>query len=160
MMQWIRGLCVLSLLCGLVLCLCPEGGGKRILRFVGSVVLLAYALKSFKGLDWELYAAESAQIRQRQESFFSENQAVLRSLDRTVIEESYNAYILDMAHSRGYPLQQAKVTAQWSMEGYWVPHRAVLFGGLTEEERRLLSGWIQTDLGIPWRMQEWRQDGG
>lgn len=160
MKEWIRTLCVLSVLCGAAQSLCPEGSGKRAMAFVCSIVILAGAMKSVMELDWDAYAVEMGQLRLWEEEFSEQSEEKLRSLDRTVIEKEYGAYILDMAQRKGFPLRSARVQAQWSLEGLWIPYAAELNGTLRAEDQALMSGWIESDLGIPQSRQDWRQDGG
>ncbi len=160
MRELICTLCVLSVLSGVAQSLCPEGSGKRTLAFVCSVALMAGVLRGLTDLDWDSYALETSQLRLREEEFLQQSEGTLRSLDRTVIEREYGAYILDMALRKGFPLRSASVQAKWSLDGLWVPHKAVLSGTLRAEDQALLAGWIEADLGIPQSRQEWRRDGG
>ncbi|MBR3473924.1 MAG: hypothetical protein IKH34_02530 [Oscillospiraceae bacterium] len=130
------------------------------MAFVCSVVLLAGVVRGLSDLDWDSYALETGQIRLRETEFLERSEDVLRSLDRTVIEKEYSAYILDMAQRKGCPLVSVSVQAQWSLEGFWVPHAALMIGSLRPEEQASLAGWIESDLGIPQSRQEWRRDGG
>ncbi len=159
MSAWIRLLCGLSILCGLARSFCPEGSGKRALSFVCAAVLLAGFVRALGGLNWEAYSLETDKLRQRQELFLQQSEETARSLDRTVIEREYGAYIMDMAADRGMDLKAAKVSAQWSLEGLWLPWSVALTGNLGAEEQALLSAWIEADLGIPKERQEWRQHG-
>lgn len=155
----IRLLCALSVLCGLAQSLSPEGNGKRVLSFVCSVVLLAGLVRGLHGLNWESYALETGQLRQREEAFLQHSEAVSRTLDRTIIEREYAVYILDMAAKTGVELQSVKVSAQWSLEGLWLPWAAVLYGDPESAERDLLEARIEADLGIPRERLEWRANG-
>ena len=160
MREAIKTLCVLSVLSGIAQSLCPEGSGRRALGFVCSVVLLAGVQNSLSGLDWDSYALETGQLRAREEAFLEQSELVLRSLDRTVIEKEYGAYILDMARRNGIPLRAVSVQAQWSLDGFWIPLSAELTASVSQEDQALLAGWIEAELGIPQDRQKWRQDGG
>ncbi len=160
MEQMIRALCAISVFCGAALSLCPEGAGKRTLSFACSVVILACALSFLRGLDWQEYATEAARLREREEEFLQQNGELRDRLDRLVIEEQYRTYILNTARELGLPLREVRILAQWSLEGFWVPDRAILSGELTEEERAILAARLETDLGIPRGRQEWTEDGG
>ena len=155
----IRGICALSVLCGLAHSLVQEGSGKRTMSLVCAVVLAAGFLRFFHAPDWESYALELRQLQLREDKFLQQNEEKLRSLDRRVIEDEYNAYILDMATKRGLILHEVRVQAQWSMEGLWVPHSAVLRGGASEQERNRLSALLEAELGIPRERQRWISDG-
>ena len=82
-----------------------------------------------------------------------------QQLRRSVIEEAYGTYIRNKAEQMKIDLADAAVTAQWSMEGLWVPHSAVLRGGASEQERNRLSALLEAELGIPRERQRWISDG-
>ena len=151
--------CAVSLFCGVALCLCPEGSGKRALSFVCSVVILSAVINSIRGLDWEEYALEGARLREREQAFLEHNLEIRQELDRRVIEEGYEAYVMETAQKLALPLREVRVVAEWSLEGLWIPHSAVLTGECSEEQRGILASRLETDLGIPRERQEWRRNG-
>ena len=155
----IRVLCVFSVFCALVLDLTPEGKEKRVMRFVCSIVLLSAVLRCFHAPDWELYALEAAQLREREQRFLQNSGEMEQQLQRSVIEEAYGAYIRNKASQMNIELEDASVTAQWSLEGLWVPDSVLLRGRAQERERELLSAILETELGIPRDRQRWIGDG-
>ena len=155
----VKTLCVLSVFCALVTNLMPEGREKRVMRFVCSVVLLSALFRYVREPDWDTLALESARLRQREEAFLQDAERIRDELQRTVIEDECRTYILNKARQMQIDLEDVSVTAQWSMEGIWVPHRAVLTGKTEEQQKNLLSSILETELGIPRSRQEWRTDG-
>ena len=155
----VQTLCGLSIFCGIILNLTPEGKEKRVLSFVCAVVLLAAMFRTVKEPDWELYALEAAQLREREEVFLESTSQLTDQLQRTLIEAECGTYIQNKARQLQINLNEVSVTAQWSMEGIWVPHSAVLTGEAGEEERSRLSAILEAELGIPRSRQEWRADG-
>ena len=155
----VRMLCVLSVFSALVIKLTPEGREKRVMRFVCAVVLLSALLRQAQEPDWDTWALESARIRYREESFLQDAGKLREELQRTVIEDKCRTYILNKAGQMQIDLKDASVTAQWSMDGIWVPHSAVLISDAAEQERSLFSSVLETELGIPGSRQEWRADG-
>ena len=155
----VRLLCMLSVFCALATQLCPEGREKRVLGFVCSVVLLSALFRSVRQPDWDSLALEAALLHQREEAFLQDAGDLGRELQRTVIEEKCEAYIRNRAGQIQIDLEEAAVTAQWSLEGIWVPHSAVLFGDVGERERAQLAALLEAELGIPRSRQEWRTDG-
>lgn len=159
MEKTVRLLCMLSAFCALATQLCPEGREKRVLGFVCSVVLLSALFRSVRQPDWDSLALEAALLHQREEAFLQDVGDLGRELQRTVIEEKCEAYIRNRAGQIQIDLEEAAVTAQWSLEGIWVPHSAVLFGDVGERERAQLAAILEAELGIPRSRQEWRTDG-
>lgn len=155
----IRILCVLSVICSLALNLTPEGKDKQVMRFACSIVLLSAILSSFQAPDWEHYALETAKLREREQRFLQNAGEMEQELQRSVIEEAYGTYIRNKAGLLQIKLEDASVTAQWSLEGLWVPHSAVLRGAVEEQDRALFSALLETELGIPRERQRWISDG-
>ena len=160
MRELVRGLCALSVLCGLAQGLVQESSGKRTLSLVCAVVLAAGFLRFFHAPDWESYALELRQLQLKEDEYLQQNEEKLHSLDRRVIEAEYDAYILDMAAKRGLNLHEVQVQAQWSMEGLWLPYALTISGEVTEGEKAMLEAKIEADLGIPRQRQLWRQNSG
>lgn len=155
----IRMLCVLSVFCALAMNLIPEGRERRVMSFVCSVVLLASALRYAREPDWEIFALETAQLRQREKVFLENAEQLTDQLQRVVIEEECETYILNKARQMQIDLASVEITAQWSMEGLWIPYSAVLTGETGDERRALFSALLESELGIPSTRQEWRSDG-
>lgn len=155
----IRALCAISILCGLLFRLTPEGSVRKSMAFVCSVVLLACVLSSVKNLELDDYALRLSLTREREQEFLLHADEARNALDRLVIEREYGSYIMDTAELLGIPLQSAEVLAEWSLEGLWVPRSVILYGSPEEEGKRILSDRIQADLGIPTERQEWIGDG-
>jgi hypothetical protein len=149
MEKTVRLLCMLSVFCALATQLCPEGREKRVLGFVCSVVLLSALFRSVRQPDWDSLALEAALLHQREEAFLQDAGDLGRELQRTVIEEKCEAYIRNRAGQIQIDLEEAAVTAQWSLEGIWVPHSAMLFGDVGERERAQLAAILEAELGIP-----------
>lgn len=151
----IRILCALSVLCGAALSLCPEGGVKRVLNIACSAALLCVIIQPISEFDYSVYALELAKNRQQEDALISAGTEFSDSLNRLVIEERYEAYILDKAEKLGLEMSGVSVTAEWSMEGLWVPSSAELRCAENEALRRELSGILEAELGIPAERQQW-----
>lgn len=151
----IRQLCLLSLVCGAALTLAPEGTVKRILGIACSAALLLAAVEPLAGLDLSAYALELAKNSERRAEFLDGSADLNQRLNRLVIEEECEAYILDKAEEMGLDLEQAEVLAQWNSEGLWVPASVKLTGQAEQRERRRLGGLIEAELGIPEERQQW-----
>ena len=154
----IRALCALSIFCGAVQSITPEGRAKKGMRFVCAVVILAFAVNAVNNLDLEDYALELALQREREEEFLRSSEEMRNSLERIVIESEYAAYVQDMADRMQIPVRNVDVQAKWSLEGLWVPYSARMEGTLDLAERQRLSALIEAELGIPMHRQEWRTD--
>ena len=153
----IRQLCALSLLCGAAMSIAPEGTVKRVLEIVCSAVLVTALIQPFIGMDLAAYALQLARLEEREAEFLEKNGDLNGRLNRLVIEEEAESYIMDKAGQLGAELESVQVTAEWSVEGLWVPSRAELTG--PESCRALLEGVLAAELGIPAEKQQWSCDG-
>ena len=151
----IQQICALSVICGLLFRLAPEGTVRKAMAFACSVVLLACLVQGIRELDLESYALSLSQTHEREQEFLKHSQETRDALNRLVIEREYGAYIMDTARLLQVPLQSAEVEARWSTEGLWVPYAVKLTGEPDEEGKAALTARIQTDLGIPAERQSW-----
>ena len=95
--QSIRQLCALSLLCGAALSVLPEGGVKRVAEVVCTASLIVALVSPLKALDMGTYALESAKRHELETALTVGAEAAEQRLNRLVIEQEYEAYIMDKA---------------------------------------------------------------
>ena len=151
----IRQLCLLSVLCGVAMSLAPEGSVKRILSIACSVVLISAVVQPLAGLDLSTYALELAKNSERKAAFLENSADINDRLNRLVIQQECQTYILDKAGEMGLSLSRVTVLAQWNSAGLWVPYSAELTGTENEAEQRRLGAVIEAELGIPEERQQW-----
>lgn len=151
----IRQVCVLSVVCGIVISLSPEGSMRKVTSFACSVVLLSCVFGGFRGLDWDTYALQTARLRERERQFLEQSTEIRNGLDRRLIEKECREYVLEQASQIGTGISDASVTVEWSLEGVWVPNSIKLWSSFDVEERQKLTKILETELGIPEERQEW-----
>ncbi len=137
----VTGAAVLSAVC---LSIVPSGRVKKTVQLICGVVTLlclAYPVTDGK-LDelgkFEFDFASSDAFREKAEET---DQVVTRK----VIEESYEAYILDKGENLGVEITSADVSVRWSDEGYWYPVKAEIEA---EQKSAELTDAISRELGI------------
>ena len=141
--NWIMAICGTALLWGVGMALVGEKGRKT-LGVIGGFATMA-AMLSIAG-DIDALGVGVYVDRYREEA----------DETRFIIEERCEAYILDKAGELNVELQDVSVTAKWSGEGFWYPHRCTLRG----VESRELSRAIEAELGIAPENQIWSTDDG
>ncbi len=154
----IRQLCALSLFCGAAISITPEGTVKRVLEIVCSVVLLTAVVRPLIGMDFAAYALQLAKFEEKEAEFLDQSAGLNDRLNRLVIEEKYETYIMDKAEELDAGLDSAQVTVEWNMEGFWVPYAAQL-NCRSESGQKILSGVLEAELGIPVERQQWSCNG-
>ena len=153
--SWILSLTGTALVCAAALRLTPEGRVKGVLRTVCAMALAAALFSPLLRPEaLPDYAVALARYRAAAEALAGEGAALGQELDRGIIEQRMEAYILDKARDLGAELSGAKVRLRWSTEGVWVPEGAELAGPYS----RRLSDLLEAELGIPRRAQTWRTD--
>ena len=155
--SWILSLTGTALVCAAALRLTPEGRVKGVLRTLCAITLAAALFSPLLRLDaLPDYAPALARCRAAAEALAGEGAALGQELDRGIIEERMEAYILDKARSLGAAVTGAKVRLRWSTEGVWVPEGAELTGAYSET----LADLLEAELGIGRQAQTWRTDEG
>ncbi len=150
----VRELCVLSVFCGAAVSLCPEGGGKRVLQILESLVLLAVILNGVGKLDLAPYTTELARLHEREAELLQDSEVFRNKLDRLVIEEEYRTYLEKRADELGASLSEVQIRARWSMDGLWVPDSSRI-QMCDARFRDALEVVLSGELGIPKDRQEW-----
>jgi len=154
----IRQLCALSLICGAAMSMTPEGGVKRVAELVCMASLVLAVLSPVRELDFETYAMETARLHEMEAALTQEAHQAEQRLNRLVIEQEYETYILDKAEELGIENVQAEIQVQWSLEGFWTPYAVIFKSSCTQEEKERLSRSIEQSLGIPYERQQWYAD--
>ena len=155
----IRQLCAMSILCGAAMSITPEGVVKRVLEVVCSAVLISAVIQPLIGIDFAAYALELARVQEREAQFVESGGDLNDRLNRLVIEERCETYIMDKADELGAEIYSAEVSVQWSMDGFWIPWSVRLGCGSGERGLRELGEKIEAELGIPAERQQWSDDG-
>lgn len=153
----IRELCVLSLFFGLAMSAAPEGGAKRVMGILCSVMLIIVIIEPLKGFDYVGYARSLADYRTLESSLAEDGQEMRRRLDRLVIEQHCEAYIMDKAEALGLELESVSVETDMYSDGVWLPYSAKLNGRGDPAACSVLSEIIAAELGIAPERQMWTQ---
>ena len=150
--SWLLGVVACALLVSACEQLTDGGTMKKIVRFVGGMLLMLALLRPLLRIDLTDLAVNAGAYReavaQLEEELGAQRQ---RELSARIAAQT-GAYIEDKAHALG-----AEVTAEVTVreeDGAFIPDRAVLFG----EENAELSALLTQELGIAPEKQEWRAE--
>ena len=135
MRDCIRDICILSVMGGTALCLVPEGGAKRMLKTLITMLLLGLILHSFSVQNMEVYRLELAKYREKEQELVYSGAETRDELNRLVM-------VLD----------SVRISVRWNNEGLWVPDRALIV--IREGQKDELCAMLTQDLGIPEERQE------
>ena len=147
---------VLSVVAGAILCAvltALAGTGKprgQVMKLVTGTFLTLALIRPIAGIEWkdmeELIAgwkAEAAAAAALGEGYYEESLAA-------VIQERYEAYILDKAQALG-----AEVEVTVSLDEDCLPEEAVIRGPVSPYVRGELKTMLAAELGIPKERQIW-----
>ena len=150
--SWLFSITGTALVCAAAQKLTPEGRVKSVLRLVCAVAMAAALFSPLLHSALDTYPLELARYRAQAAALTEEGEALRRELDRGIIEQEMEAYILDKARVLGAELEGAHVLLRWSTEGVWLPESAEMSGPY----HALLARTIEAELGIPRSAQVWR----
>ena len=148
---WILAVAAAAIFCAVMTELCPKGQVKAIVKFLcGALMSLALIspLIEFERAD---YSLNLSRYRLEAGAIAAEGQNLAQSYERTIIEESLRAYILDKAAALGCEIAEVSFGMRWSSEGFWYPEQCTLTGQYSEG----LSSAIAAELGIGRESQKW-----
>lgn len=155
----LRELIALSVLLGLSLHLCPECAVRQLLSVLCAALLGMSVLGSFRDLDYDVFALETAKLREAELSITQEGERAAQTLNRLYIEEEYAAYVQDRGAQLGVPGLKVEIEVQWAYDGVWVPYASHITATLGAQEKAALERMQRDELGIPPERQYWNTDG-
>ncbi|MCD8116710.1 MAG: hypothetical protein LUE21_06300 [Oscillospiraceae bacterium] len=157
MKEWIMGIVAASVLRAIAMALTPPGRVRSVTGLVSTIVCALALVSPVMEIDLDDLAVGIAEYEQMAEEVVEQAEEETKMLNRTYIEEEYEAYILDKAAETGVAVQEISVTARWDEDALvWYPWQVVLGAAYD----RTLSQTIEAELGIPAERQEWSGDEG
>lgn len=144
MAQSIRELCLLAVIFGLLLRIMPENGAKRAAMLAIEAAFAIIVLSAITQFDYAAYARQLAVFREYDKSLSQESEEVSVRLNRFVIEDECEAYILKRASEIRADITDATVTVHLSEDGIWIPYSVNIYG----KEDKMLAEYISAELGI------------
>ena len=127
----------------------------RIMQLLCTAALTMAILSPIKEIDFDIYALETARLREAEAAINESAERIDDRLNRAVIEEQCEEYILDKAEELGANVSGVNVQAQWSLEGIWVPYSAEIDAPDIGSAKAALESVIENELGIPAERQMW-----
>ncbi len=147
----IKQMCAASLVHGAIMALMPEGGVRRIANIICTSALCAMVLSAVNRFDYESYSLELANYNELEKQIINDGSHIKENISRTVIEESYETYILDKATELGLDIQKIKLKLRWDSYGYWLAESVEI----NHCYSAALSEYIESELGITKQRQRW-----
>lgn len=151
--EWLFCVVTASVLSAAAQTLVPEGTFRRMIAFIGGLILMLVILRPLtdidpKGVELHLdryrreIASRQAELQQAGEKGLAE-----------LIAERTGAYIVEKGDALGVQVQ-VRVLTETGTDGIPVPVAAELTGGYSEA----LSAYMEQELGIPAERQVWHEN--
>lgn len=153
-MENIRGyllsVVAVCMLCALGMEMLPHGRGKGTLRLIGGLMVLLVILKPIPGIN----IGDLSALLETMDPHIDRAQVEQQAADELCkhIKETAESYIETEAKGLGASIQ-AEVTL--TRETYPVPCAVRIVGTLTAEQKKRLSSYLEQELGVEKKEQEW-----
>lgn len=152
---WIVSIISCAVFCAVIIAVTPKGRVFNALKLLCGLVMIFAIISPLANLDFSEYSKSLKKYSDRADELTASANEYEDKLNRTFIEESCAAYILDKAENYGAHPDSVAVSADWSMDGYWYPVSADINCSCTDEQRSRLSASIEAELGIAKERQTW-----
>lgn len=151
----VRALTGASVLISVLISITPGGKTKKAISFVCGIAVIAVMLGLFKKTDFSEYSYELRKMEISYEDLASNLSEANDSLNRTIIEEKCESYILDKAEAYGIEINNVSVLADWNTDGFWYPYsvKIELINDTALKEKLIFH--IKSDLGISDKNIQW-----
>ena len=157
---WLNAVIYTGVICGIALVITPGGRVKKAMTILCGAAMCVAFISPLAGIDPSGYSETLAGFKLEAEAFASQGETYSKNLNRTIIEDECEAYILDKAENLGVRLDEVDVLAVWSDEGYWYPSEATIKGSFSRAQRARMSSYIEAELGISTDNQQWSGENG
>ena len=157
---WLNAVIYTGVICGIALMITPCGRVKKALTVLCGAAMCVAFISPLAGIDLDGYSETLAGFKLEAEAFAAQGESYSKNLNRTIIEDECEAYILDKAENLGVRLDEVDVLAVWSDEGYWYPSEATIKGSFSRAQRDRMSSYIEAELGISTDNQQWSGENG
>lgn len=147
--SWLLSVTACAVLISIAQQLANDGAMKKIVRFVGGMVLMLAMLRPLLSLSFDLPALDGESYREAVEALKETLSAEQEDALRERIDAQTQAYIEDKAASLGLNVRAEVRTAIY--DGVLLPDSATLYG----EKNAALGAYITQELGITEEKQQW-----
>lgn len=156
--NWITGVTAASILVAAAVAVTPKGSMQKMVRLVGGLVLFLVLIAPLKEMDSSDMAYFNMQYRAEYENYEEKLIQENSTMIKTIIEDKTRSYILQKADELGIACD-AEVNAKKREDGYPYPDTVTITvkTGTDLDLQKELTRIIESELGVPYENQKWRQ---
>lgn len=147
MNTWLYTLFACSCISSMILYLSPDDRSRGIAEMGCTCVMILALIMPLSNLDLEDYLSDLSEYRERVSEELAFLQSSADEINKEIIEQRTQEYILNEAESQGIKLSAALVEAVQSEEGDFIPAQVSYYSESMVPEQFIHS--IETQLGIP-----------
>lgn len=152
---WLLGVTGSAFISSIAMALTPDGKIKKIVSLVCGFVMMTALISPLISFDFDSLSQYIVEYKNASEDYRINLEQENENLQRDIIEEESEAYILDKAIVLGIENCAVSVGTKKTEDSYWYPYKAEIDGAASESQREALSSYIEANLGIPAERQYW-----
>ena len=103
---WLNAVIYTGVICGIALMITPGGRVKKALTVLCGAAMCVAFISPLAGIDLDGYSETLAGFKLEAEAFAAQGESYSKNLNRTIIEDECEAYILDKAENLGVQLDE------------------------------------------------------
>ncbi len=146
MKKWTLAVFTAAIISSIVCEISPKGKTHAAVKFVCGLMTLLCILTPLTQAELDLDAIAGSFAREKQ-SISEKIAGDTQSATRKVIQEKFEAYIMDKGKNFGIADIHAHVTLRWSEEGYWYPESAEIISEADTALLDMLCDVLRSELG-------------
>lgn len=154
--DWIMSLVGAAVISAAAMSITPNGRAKKTVRVVCGIVTIMAILSPLGKLEIPNLEDVVAGYRQEALAVSSQLDEVNKNIQRSIIESETASYISDKGKNLGMEIESVTVTAKMREDGYYYPYSASVTGAFSETQKRDLSEYAESQLGIETDNIVWR----
>ena len=158
MQHHILELSVLSVVCGAVMSITPEGGTKKVSQILSTAILITSILSFAGEINLEEYVSCAADINERKNAFAENVEESEQDLTCLVIKDHCIEYIMDKADEYDIKLSDVRIQMYQSQEKEYIPYSIDIIGQWENLSKNDLAELIYQELGLPRERQYWHHE--
>lgn len=152
---WLLSITGAALISSVALALTPNGKIKKIVSLICGFAMITALISPIMSFDFNTFSQYIVEYKNISDGYLIDIEEENENLQRAIIEEESEAYILDKAAVLGIEDCSISVGTKKAEESYWYPYKAELGGKASESQKQALTAYIEANLGIPAERQYW-----
>lgn len=155
MQYTILELTVLSVVCGAVISIVPEGGSKKICQVLSTAILIIVFVDFAGQFDLNEHYVQASGLEKIEIEFNENLEDRENVLNGLFVKKECMNFIFEKAAKNSVEISRIEICLSDSEENRFYPHSIEISGSWNEEQRNILAKSISTELGIPEERQNW-----